>query len=178
MPGLRLVRTVDLTAAERSEVRGLLVHAFAGDFSEHDWEHALGGTHALLRSEGRLVGHAALVPRRLFHLGRALWTGYVEALAVDPDARRRGHGTELMRALARSMRTGGFELGALAATDAGAALYAPLGWLRWEGPTLVLSPEGWVRTPEDDGSVHVLPLSAGVDVREALGCDWRSGDPW
>jgi aminoglycoside 2'-N-acetyltransferase I len=177
MTELGLARTDELDAATLADVRALLDRAFDGDFSEHDWEHALGGVHALVREGGALVGHAALVPRRLLHAGRALCTGYVEALAVAPHVRGRGHGTALMRAIEPELRRG-FELGALSASDPGARLYGALGWTRWLGPTFALGPQGAVRTPEDDRSIHVLPVSVALEVRGALTCDWRAGDPW
>ena len=84
--------------------------------TEHDWEHSLGGVHALAFDGDTLVGHAAVVQRRLLHGGRALRTGYVEGVAVRADQRRRGHGAAMMDALERVIR-GAYDLGALGATD-------------------------------------------------------------
>jgi aminoglycoside 2'-N-acetyltransferase I len=42
----------------------------------------------------------------------------------------------------------------------------------------VLAPTGVVRTPDDDGSVFVLPVSVELDTDEAITCDWRDGDVW
>ena len=36
----------------------------AGCRHHHDWEHALGGLHALMWEEAELVGHASLIQRR------------------------------------------------------------------------------------------------------------------
>ena len=55
---------------------------FEGEFTEQDWEHALGGIHALVWDGDALVGHAAVVQRRLLHGGRALRAGYVEGVGV------------------------------------------------------------------------------------------------
>ena len=44
--------------------------------------------HALVWEGATLVGHAALIQRRLLHGGSALRTGYVEGLAVRTDRRR------------------------------------------------------------------------------------------
>lgn len=79
--------TAELDGGTRRAVRALLRDAFDGDFSDDDWEHALGGVHALARADDRVVGHAAVVQRRLLHGGRALRAGYVEAVAVAADAR-------------------------------------------------------------------------------------------
>jgi aminoglycoside 2'-N-acetyltransferase I len=59
---------------------------FGDELEEEDWEHALGGMHALAWADGRLVAHASVVQRRLLHGGRALRAGYVEGI-VDPARR-------------------------------------------------------------------------------------------
>jgi aminoglycoside 2'-N-acetyltransferase I len=133
--------SADVDSALLAAVRDLLDAAFDGDFSDDDWEHALGGVHALAWEGAELVGHAAVVQRRLLHRGRALRTGYVEGVGVRRDRRGRGHGGALMDALGHVLR-GAYELGALGATDAGAGVYERRGWRRWEGPTSALTPDG------------------------------------
>lgn len=174
---IRTAHTADLDAATRAAARSLLDEVFEGDMSDHDWEHCLGGVHALVWEGGELVGHAALVQRRLLHGGRALRTGYVEGVGVRPDRRGRGYGAALMAALERVVR-GAYDLGALGSTDEALGFYAARGWRRWLGPTSALTPAGVVRTEEDDGGVHVLPVTAGLDLTGELVCDWRDGDLW
>ena len=70
----------------------MLDDAFAGDFSDDDWDHALGGVHVLAEVDDALVGHAAVVPRRVWLDGEERACGYVEAVAVASRARRRGVG--------------------------------------------------------------------------------------
>ncbi len=168
--------TADLDVPTRSAVRDLLDAAFARDFADSDWEHALGGMHALYRDGGQIVGHAALVQRRLLHGGRGLRTGYVEAVAVCPSHRRRGIAAALMRELERLLR-GGYELGALAASEQAVGLYASLGWTTWTGPTAALTPDG-IRPTPDEHSIMVLPVTAVLDPAAVLVCDWRDGDLW
>ena len=177
MTGVRTAHTADLDAATLTAARALLDAVFAGEMSDHDWDHALGGVHALVWEADALVGHASVVQRRLLHGGRALRTGYVEGVAVRADRRRRGHGAALMAALERVVR-GGYELGALGASGEGARLYAARGWKRWEGPLSALTPEGVRRTEEDDGWVYVLPVAVPLDLEGELTCDWRDGDVW
>ena len=169
--------TADLEPGTLHAARALLDAAFAGDFSDEDWEHGLGGIHALAWEDGELVGHASLVQRRLLHGDRALRTGYVEAVAVRADRRRRGHAGALMAALERFL-PGAYELGALSSAEGALAFYAGRGWQRWRGPTWALTPAGPIRTAGDDGSVHVLPLGVALDLDGALTCDWREGDVW
>lgn len=177
MVQLVVAHTGQLDCADLTAARSLLAGVFAGEFIDDDWEHCLGGVHALLWDGDELVGHAALVTRRLLHAGRALRAGYVEGVGVHADVRRRGHGGTLMAAL-EAVADRAHEVAALAATDEGAAFYRSREWLPWQGPTSVLSPGGVVRTPEDDDCVHVLPLRSALDRAAALTCDWRDGDPW
>jgi aminoglycoside 2'-N-acetyltransferase I len=177
VPATVVRRTADLDDAALVDVRELLDRAFAGDFADEDFAHALGGVHALVHDEGRLVGDGSVVRRQLLHGGRTIRAGYVEAVAVAPDRRRQGIATAVMDALEALIRTD-HELGALSASEDGEGLYAARGWLRWEGPTSVLTPEGIRRTPEDDGSVFVLPGPLLPDRRGELTCDWRTGDVW
>ena len=178
MTGLRVdvVHTGQLAPEVLAQARALLDGAFSGDLTADDWEHCLGGLHALAWQGTELVGHAALVQRRLLHAGRVLRAGYVEGVAVRADTRRRRHGGALMAPLEQVARRA-YELVALATSDAGAPFWAARGWLPWQGPTSVLTPCGVVPTPDDDDCVRVLP---GLDLDRTAGltCDWRAGDPW
>jgi aminoglycoside 2'-N-acetyltransferase I len=172
-----LLHTAQMGPELLDAVRRLVVEAFDGGFEDADWEHALGGLHALVRVDGEPVAHGAVVQRRLVHGGRALRVGYVEAVAVAAGQRRRGHASAVMAALESVVRRA-YDAGALSATDNGARLYSARGWQRWQGSTWALSPEGRVRTPEDDDAVFVLPGGTPLDLDGELTCDWRDGDLW
>lgn len=172
----RTVHTADLDDETKSAVRALMDAAFGG-VSDDTFDNVLGGMHALVVQDGELIGHASVVQRRLLHGGRALRTGYIEGVAVRADCRRRGHGDAMMAGLERIVRSG-YHLGALGASQDGARLYTSRGWQLWRGPSSVLSPAGIRRTPDKDGALYVLPLSAPVDVTGELTCDWRPGSVW
>jgi len=142
-----------------------------------DWEHALGGVHALVWEGAELIGHASLIQRRLLHGGRALRAGYREGVGVRADRRGRGHGGAMMARLERVLR-GAYDLGALSVTDEARDFYLARGWTRWRGPTSALTPAGIARTADDDGGVYVLPLTVPLDLAGELICDWRDGDVW
>ena len=175
---VELRHTFELGADVLDAARSMLVDVFDGDFDADDWDHALGGMHVLLREDGELVGHGAVVQRRVLHGGRALRCGYVEAIGVRLDRRRRGHGRTIMEAINRIVG-GGFDLGALGASDDGAPLYRDFGWEPWSGPTAAFTPDG-IRdtTPDTSGSLMVLRCAAKLDAAEALTCDWRDGELW
>jgi aminoglycoside 2'-N-acetyltransferase I len=173
---LRVAHTADLDTATRRAARALLDDVF-DDMADEDWDHALGGMHALLWEGRELIGHASVIQRQLRYGGRAWRTGYVEAVAVRADRRRGGHGGTLMDAVERIIR-GAYDLGALGSTHAGAPFYAARGWLRWLGPCSALTPEGIIRTPGEEGSIYALPVTVPLDVSRELTCDWREGDAW
>ena len=171
---LVMCHTAEMTPEELGAVRALADAAF-GDFTDHDWDHALGGQHALVVDDGEVVAHGALVMRRLLHAGRSLRCGYVEAVATSPTRLRQGHAATVMAAL--ESLAPAYDVLALSATEAGVVLYEARGWQCWRGPTSVLSLSGVEPTPDDDGSVYVLAVT-GLDLDAELTCDWRHGDVW
>ncbi|MGW0393067.1 GNAT family N-acetyltransferase [Streptomyces sp. NPDC003042] len=169
--------TSQLTGEELREVRGFLDAAFGGDFGDEDFEHALGGMHVLVREGAELVAHGSVVQRRVVHLGRALRTGYVEAVGVRADRRRRGLGGRVMDGL-EGVIGRAYVLGALSASRDGATLYDSRGWQVWGGRIGVLSPGGPVPLPEEEGSTYVWAPPGGMlpDPAGRLDFDWRNGD--
>ncbi|MGW1955660.1 GNAT family N-acetyltransferase [Streptomyces sp. NPDC001920] len=173
----RTAHTADLTPDELRAIRALLDDAFDGDFSDEDFDHALGGMHVLVHDEaGRLVAHGAVVMRRVRHRDRWLRVGYVEAVAVRSDARRTGLGGLVMAELERVIDRA-YDAGMLSASDEGAALYAARGWQVWSGRVCALGLQGVVRLPDEEGSTFVRPALAGrPDPAFELVFDWRDGD--
>ena len=177
MVTVELVYTAHVPSRALVTARALLDDAFDGDFDDADWTKDPDAPHASQARRGTLHRGRAVVQRRVLHGGRALRTGYVEAVAVAAAHRRRGVASAVVAGLEEVVR-GAYDLGALGATDDGAALYAARGWRRWRGPTSVLGPSGTVRTPDDDGAVLVLPGAVPLDLDGTLTCDWRDGDVW
>ncbi len=179
---IRQARTDELSELDIAAVRALLDLAFGDDpeegFTEEDWQHALGGLHFVAEMEGRIVGHASVVPRTLWVGDRPIRTGYVEAVATEPTAQGRGIGTALMRAAGAHIEDV-YELGAL---GTGAhRFYERLGWRAWQGPSFVRAPDEIRRTPDEDGYILVLDTPSTpqpLDLGSPIACDWRSGDVW
>jgi aminoglycoside 2'-N-acetyltransferase I len=101
----------------------------------------------------------------------------VEGVAARTDHRRQGLGNAIMASLESVVR-GAYEIGALSASDAGVPLYERRGWLRWQGMASVVSPTGVLRTPGEEDSIFVLPVTGQLDLTGDLACDWRAGDVW
>ncbi|MFE7976342.1 GNAT family N-acetyltransferase [Streptomyces shenzhenensis] len=173
---VRTAHTAELDPADLRAVRSLLHDGFAGGFSDADFEHALGGMHALVHGEDGIVAHGSVVMRRARHRGRWLRIGYVEAVVVRPAERRRGLGGQVMGALERVVDRA-YDLGALSASEDGALLYGPRGWRTWTGRIHALSPDGIVRLADEEGGLLVRPaLAAPPDPDHELVFDWRDGD--
>lgn len=177
----RLIHTSDLDHETRDDARRMVIDAFGGEFTDADWEHALGGMHALIFDHGALIAHAAVVQRRLLYRGTALRCGYLEGVAVRQDRRGQGLATAVMDAAEQVLR-GAYQLGALSTSDAGRHIYVARGWLPWQGPTSALTPDGVTRTPDGDDCLFVLPVAlpdgTELDRTAEITCDWRNGDVW
>jgi aminoglycoside 2'-N-acetyltransferase I len=173
---VRVIHTADLDPATLGAAHGLLREVFS-DLEDTDWQHCLGGWHALAYEGSELVGHAAVVQRRLVHDGRILRAGYVEGVAVREANRRQGHAGALMAELERIIERA-YDIGALGSTDMAEPFYASRGWQVWQGPLFALTPDGIRRTPDEDGAIFVFPSTAPLDLAGELTCDWREGDVW
>ena len=57
-------------------------------FTDDDWDHSRGGIHVVALDGGSVIGHGAVVQRRLTTAGRAHRVGYVEGLGVHPEWQR------------------------------------------------------------------------------------------
>ena len=151
--------------------------AWREPMSDEDWAHMLPAVHFLLKAEGEIVSHAAVVERELHTGGHRLSTGYVENMATRPELQGRGSGTRLLRAVNRHIAAV-YQLGALDTSRP--AFYERHGWRVWRGPICVRTERGEVRTPEEDGAVMVLatPTSPPLDLDAPISCEWRPGDVW
>ena len=173
---LQVGHTSEFDSSVLAMARDLLYVVFH-DMTDHDWEHALGGMHAIAWDGASIIGHASVVQRQLMQRGVAWRTGYVEGVGVDPAWQGRGVGGQMMAALERIIESA-YDLGALGASDAAVAFYEHRGWVKWLGETWSLTPAGVVRTPEEDDSIFIWPAGRDLDVTGDLTCDWRGGDVW
>jgi aminoglycoside 2'-N-acetyltransferase I len=177
---VRKLRTDELSSQHVAALRELFHAAWdddSEDFTDEDWDHAVGGVHFILEDARVIVAHASVVERELHTNGHRLTTGYVEAVATSPVHQRRGHGSALMREVGDYIDQT-FELGALGTGRT--AFYERLGWVAWRGPTFVRTDSGLVRTKEEDGLilVRLTPMSPELDLGAPISCDWRPGDVW
>ena len=93
MAELQTAHTSDLDPEVLQAGRALLYDVF-DDMTEQDWEHSLGGIHALIWEGRELIGHGSVIQRRLMHAagpgGPATWraSGCAPTGAAGGTARR------------------------------------------------------------------------------------------
>lgn len=180
---LRRLTTAELAPHEIAAVRSILWAAFddAADpgegFTEHDWDHGLGGIHVVAEVDGRIAAHGSVVAREIHAGGRPLAAGYVESVGTDPGLQRIGLGTAVMREIGAIIGDQ-YEVGFLGTGEHG--FYERLGWVTWRGPSSVRTAGGDRPTPQDDGFIMALrtPSSPPLDLDAPISCEWRPGDVW
>ena len=174
MPIIRQFTTQQASRSVLMEVRQLLSDAFAGDFSEEDWKHTLGGWHVILLENHEILSHAAVVPRALNVDDIRFRGGYVEGVATASARQGEGRGNKVM-AEASALVRAKFEMGAL--STARHRFYERLGWERWRGPTLLRHGARTIREPAGEDGVMVLRFgrSQHVALDATLSFDRRRG---
>ncbi len=175
---IRVLPTAELSDSDRIALRRLFDAAYDGDFTDIDFDHALGGWHAIAGDLAAPIAHAAVVARSLFIDTRELRTGFVEAVATLPAHQRTGLGSRVMTAIADVIRDR-FELGALSTGEH--AFYERLGWERWRGPSYVRAADGTTtRSADEDDDIMILRCtpSRDVDLTAPIACDERPGYSW
>jgi aminoglycoside 2'-N-acetyltransferase I len=172
-----VVTTDEVPAALLADVRLILTEAFAGAFSDDDWQHTLGGWHVIGSDAGTVVSHAAVVPRQIELGDVSFAAGYVEGVATRLDRQRQGLGSIVMTEAAGVIR-GEFAIGVLSTSSHD--FYEHLGWQRWQGPTFVRTGRQLVRTEDEDDGIMVLRFgpSQEADLTAPISCDSRPGDDW
>ena len=76
MVTLHVASTAALSTSFLSDVRALLDSAFERDFTDEDWDHAVGGVHVWVSASPGVISHGSLVERTLVCSGDTLRVGY------------------------------------------------------------------------------------------------------
>ncbi|MEO8107039.1 MAG: GNAT family N-acetyltransferase [Actinomycetes bacterium] len=159
------------------QVRALLWDAF-DDFSEHDWQHALGGVHVVAIDEGHVIGHASIISRPVSIGELTESAGYLEAVAVAADHQRQGIGTVVVRAVEQVLKDT-YPFGVLSTSRH--RFYERLGWRRWQGPTFAVEGDQRRRTADEDDGIMVRAGNrafAVSDLSLPIAVESRPGDDW
>ena len=172
---IRVVPGRMLSAAERHTLVELCNRAY-GENLQPLFDTFVDPMHLLGTVNGKMVSHAMWVTRYL-QPGTLLIlrTAYVEMVATAEAYRNRGYASALMRHLADEVRD--YDLAALSPFSPG--YYVRLGWELWRGPLFIRTPEGTVRSPEDEEVMILrMPKTPDLDLTAPLSAEWREGELW
>lgn len=178
MTEVLLCAAAEMSDARLIAIRLMLDEAFEGHFGDDDWEHGLGGTHAMILEAEQVLAHASIVARRITVGSLDVRVGYVEGVGVTSSRQREGLGSAVMRALGEVVRDQ-FELGMLSTGEW--EFYERLGWERWHGETWTVHSDGRrERTAEEDDGIMAFRTkhSTGIDTSSGITCEHRAGDSW
>lgn len=175
-----VIRTEDLTAAERSSIIDVCVAAHdKEDFRNLFTFVPSGGRHFLGYRGAELVSHAVVTTRWVQPHGHdhdALKTAFVDAVSTLPKCQGQGHGTALMRRLAAEVPE--YEIGCLQ-TDNAAAFYERVAWELWRGPLAGRGAHGLIPTPQQRGVMVLrLPRTPQIDLDRLLTIEQQPNRIW
>jgi aminoglycoside 2'-N-acetyltransferase I len=151
-----VLSTEELSEEQRSAIIAVCIAAHdKEDFNNLFTYIPSGGRHFLAYVDGDLVSHAVVTTRWAQPEGlEPLKTAFVDAVSTLPAEQSRGHGSDVMRALAENV--GDYEIGCLQTDKPG--FYERLDWELWRGPLAGRTDDGLVPTPMQRG-VMVLRLT-------------------
>ena len=163
-----------LAPAHLAEIHALCNRAYDEDLGPL-FQTFTDATHVIGWWDSAIVSHAMWVTRWLQPGDRSpLRAAYVEMVATEPQFQRRGFAAAVMRELANAIRD--YDLGGLCPAEPG--LYRRLGWVFWQGPLFIRTPNGLLSTPEEQVMVLRLPKTPPLDLALPLSAEWRDGELW
>ena len=71
-----------------------------------------------------------------------------------------------------------YDVGALGSSEPGVPFYRARGWHAWQGRTWARTPNGLMRTADEDGWIYLLHKGERLALSGDLICEWRPGDVW
>jgi aminoglycoside 2'-N-acetyltransferase I len=80
----------------------------------------------------------------------------------------------VMRRLASAIDE--FEMGGLSPAEP--TLYTKTGWVFWQGPLFIRTPDGLISTPDASVMILRLPRTPSLDLTLPLSAEWREGELW
>ncbi len=171
----QVTTSTSLNQLESNILQSLLLEAFGGDFSSHDWQHTFGGTRFVARLNDTIIAHAAVIARPMLIDGTEKVVGYVEGLGVAPNFQGQGFGKALMREVTNFCLEH-FQV-AMLSTDEH-SFYRQLGWQEFLGQSYVLQEGDEVRSADEDQGLMFLSRQPDSYVYARITCQARAGDAW
>ncbi len=172
-----IARTEDLSADTRASIIALCIAAFRSHDFEQMFVHIpAGGRHFLMQRDDQVVCHAVVTTRWLQPTDLPpLKSAYVDAVATLPRYQGQGHGSTVMRHLARNLED--YAIAGLKTASRG--FYERLGWELWRGPLAGRTTDAVVPTPAQGGVMVLrLPHTPPLSLDGALSIECQPGRIW
>lgn len=168
--------TVSLNERLAEQLRPFLVKVFGVGFDNAAWANTLGGENIILKVNGQLVGHAAMVERAIEVDDRKYNVKYVEAVAIDPKYQGQQLGHALIGIVNFKIHQSQ-KLGFLATSSV--RFYRSLKWQEWQGSSFTRDSKGLTSPSSPRGRIMYLPaLQLLLDKTKEITIDSRPGDVW
>ena len=174
---LEVLHANQLTSEQRAEIHALCNRAYAVYDVDLEplFQTFTDTTHVIGWWGSAMVSHAMWVTRWLQPDNQPpLRTAYVEMVATEPQFQRRGFASAVMHRLASAINE--FEIGGLSPAEP--MLYTKMGWVFWQGPLFIRTPEGLIPTPDASVMILRLPKTPPLDLTLPLSAEWREGELW
>ena len=174
---LEVLHADQLTSEQLAEIHALCNRAYAVYDADLEalFQTFTDTTHVIGWWGLAMVSHAMWVTRWLQPSNQPpLRTAYVEMVATEPTFQGRGFAAAVMRRLASAIRD--FEMGGLCPAEP--MLYTKIGWVFWQGPLFIRTPDGLIPTPDASVMILRLPKTPPLDLNLDLSAEWREGELW
>ncbi|MGO9060622.1 MAG: GNAT family N-acetyltransferase [Candidatus Binataceae bacterium] len=132
------------------ELRKTLPEWFHNEFGKTGFTWAAPDYYAISEADGELIGRLGIFDRDVEVAGTRIRVGGIGGVITKPEWRLHGVARDLLTHAAGFMRDQlGVEFAILLCRREVAPVYAELGWLRVDGPTVFLQPSGIATYPRD-----------------------------
>lgn len=132
------------------ELRKTLPDWFQREFGQTGFTWAAPAYYAIAEVEGELIGRLGIFDRKVDVAGSSIRVGGIGGVITKPEWRRHGVARDLLTQSAAFMRDElSVEFPVLLCRREVAPVYAKLGWIRVDGPTVFMQPSGLATYPRD-----------------------------
>ncbi|MGX7059119.1 GNAT family N-acetyltransferase [Vagococcus humatus] len=169
--------TSDLSYEDIRAIETLMIGVYEGNFTLTDLDHALGGIHVLMYGNKQLVGHVSVVQRNMTVLDVPYRVGYVEALGVKKEYRKKGMGHQLMKTCKHIIKES-YHFGVLSTPTNLHYFFQRLNWQPWLGQLSTYTPTGLQEFKDENQTVFIYSPNLSLDLAKPLISDFRGEKSW
>lgn len=150
-----------------------LTEWFHREFGRTGFTWAAPAYYAISEIDGELIGRLGIFDREIEVAGAGMRVGGIGGVITKPEWRLRGIGRELLtRSATFILDELGIEFAILLCRREVAPVYAKLGWIRVDGPTVFMQPSGMATYPRDTMVLRFAERQWPVGTVDLRGLPW------